>query len=325
MGGHTSFTSDFPIPSKYYFAAACLTPAGILDTTFGNHTPTPNGTMYINLSISGATTPYDLCYAIALQPDGKIVMGGHTQNQAGYTYFAAARLTTTGSLDTTFNPSGLNGAQPGTMYIATSISGKISSYDICLAITLQPDGKIVMGGYTQNQAGNFYFAAARLTTSGIPDNTFGGTNGSPAGTMYINKSISSVTVDIADICTALTLQPDGKIVMGGNTGTNYLLAYSIVYFAAARLTTSGQLDTTFGGTNGSPAGTMYIATSISGRNTPFDECSAIALQPNGKIVMGGYTVNQASNFYFATAQLINPMTLQTYQTSYAKVGAGLYV
>ena len=106
--------------------------------------------------------------------------------------------------------------------------------------------------------------------------------------------------------------------MGGFTSSN-----SGQYFTAARLTTSGTLDTTFGVNPVGPAGTMYINGSISGAGSPYDYCTAVGLLPDGKIVMGGYTTN--TSYYFAIAQLINPMSLQTYQTTYAAVGAGLYV
>ncbi len=83
----------------------------------------------------------------------------------------------------------------------------------------------------------------------------------------------------------------------------------------------GLLDQPFGNnpTNlpATPLGTTFID-SITTVGTQV----SIALQPDGKIVMGGYS--RDANNYFALARLINPMTLQTYQASYASVGAGLY-
>ncbi len=151
---------------------------GLLDQTFGNNptnTPTtPLGTTFINSSIAGRTSPNDTCTCLAVQPDGKIILGGYSQDQSGHSHFAAARYLPSGQLDATF---GTNGTVALPFIVPGSTGG------LCYAIALQPDGKIVMGG----QSGLF-FAAARLMPNGQLDNTFNpqGLNAAQPGTMYIN-------------------------------------------------------------------------------------------------------------------------------------------
>ncbi len=312
MGGSTDGGEEH----NKYFAAARLTSTGILDQTFGAVDTPQAGTMYIDMSISGAdSSPYDQCNAIAVQSDGKIVMGGWSYLDDYH--FAAARLTSIGILDTAF---GNHTPTNGTMYISGSISG---SGDFCQALVIQPNGKIIMSGFTEDNP-SYYFAAAQLTTTGILDITFG--NHTPTnGTMHIKTSVSGRVIS-NDHCYGMALQPDGKILLSGVTESP---TDGINYFAVARLLVGGTLDTTFGGTNSSPAGAMCINSSISGFTPANDRCNAIAIQSDGKIVLGGYTVYEVypsiTYNYFAVARLINPMNLKTYQATYAKVGAGLYV
>ena len=219
-----------------------------------------------------------------------------------------------GLLDQTFgnNPTNDAATPLGTTFLPFKIAG--GGTDQCNSIAIQSDGKIVMGGKS-GIAGNTHFSAARLLSNGQLDSSFGGYN-SQAGTMYINQHITPDDSD--DNCNSIAIQSDGKIVMGG-----YASSYQNTHwrFAAARLLSNGQLDSSFGNNTSGPIGTMYIAQSITNDTySRDDQCKSIALQSDGKIVMGGSSFNN-----FALAQLINPMTLQTYQPSYAKVGAGLYV
>ena len=198
------------------------------------------------------------------------------------------------------NATNLSTTPLGTTFITPTIAG--GTNDQCNSIAIQADGKIVMGGSSHSR-----FAAARFLPNGQLDSSFGGQI-SQAGTMYISQNIAGGS---NDRCRALALQNDGKIVMGGYSNTNH--------FALARLLSNGTLDSSFGGQI-SQAGTTYIAPITGGTA---DQCNAIAIQADEKIVMGGYSTNGSS--YFALARLINPMSLQTYQASYEGVGAGLYV
>ncbi len=159
-----------------------------------------------------------------------------------------------------------------------------------------------------NNSSNSYIQNAMQKTvnfDGLIDQTFGN-----LGSMYLD----SIAPDSnTDRCYSIALQADGKIVMGGETEDSN----ENNHFAAARLNADGSPDLSFG-TNGS----MYLDTIIN--NDEDAECHSIAIQSDGKIVMGGYAQDSNNEDHFAAARLINPMTLQSYQTSYAAVGAGIY-
>ena len=142
---------------------ARLNTNGSLDTTFN-----PG---------SGA----DSCVRFSsIQSDGKIIIVGDFTNYNGTRKYAAARLNTDGSLDTTFNPGLETNINPGT-----------GPY--CSAI--QSDGKIIFGGGTFRLNGTQVKDLARLNTDGSLDTTF---TGAGPGLIF-----------------CIAIQSDGKIVIGG--------------------------------------------------------------------------------------------------------------
>ncbi len=223
------------------FALARYNPEGSLDTSF-------NGT-------GKATTPfgsdYDDAYAVALQPDGKIVAAGSSSNGSNDD-FALARYNPDGSLDAGFGSGGK---------VTTSFG---SGDDDAYAVALQPDGKIVAAGSSWNGS-NYDFALARYNTDGSLDASLNGSG-------KVTTSFGSFN-DSAD---AVALQPDGKIVAAGisNNGTDN-------DFALARYSADGSLDTSFNGTG-------KVTTSF---GSGYDAADSIALQPDGKIVAAGYGWN----------------------------------
>lgn len=226
------------IVSKDDFALMRLNPSGSVDTTFGTG---GRVTTSIGPSLDAAT-------ALALQSDGKIVAGGFSSNGTNLD-FALARYKGNGSLDTGFGTSGK---------VRTDILG---SDDAANALALQPDGKIVAAGYASNGS-NDDFALVRYTTNGSLDTSFGAGGGAitPIGSGD-------------DVATALALQPDGKIVAAG-----YSFNGGNENFAVVRYNAAGSPDATFG-TNGK------VTTDISGD----DRATAVAVQPDGKIVVAGGT------------------------------------
>ena len=127
------------------FALARYAPDGTLDRSFGS-----NGTT------TTAWGTHAQGEAVALQPDGKIVLAGQIFYQAK---FALARYTPDGSLDPSFAG---NGKQ-------TFPVGEASG---AAAVAVQPDGKIVVAGYSSNDASSV-IALARLKPNGLPDPGFG--------------------------------------------------------------------------------------------------------------------------------------------------------
>src|SRR5204862_4034307 len=95
----------------------------------------------------------NLVKSVAIQPDGKILIGGMFDTYNGTARGSIARLNTTGSLDTGFNT-------------GSTINSWVET------ITLQTDGKIILGGYFDNYYGNARNHIARLNTTGSFDTGF---------------------------------------------------------------------------------------------------------------------------------------------------------
>lgn len=215
-----------------------------------NGTPDPTfGTAGIAITPIGASN--DGCLYVAFQTDGKILVSGYNDN-GGTNEFALARYTTSGILDVSF----------GTGGIVTTNIGTLD--DIGYSVAVQTDGKIVVGGYTLT-GGDYDFALVRYTSSGILDNTFG-TNGIIITQVGTNN----------DRAYSLAIQPDGKIILAGDSynGTDG-------DFALVRFNTNGTLDNTFG-TSGKVITPIGAATEI---------IYSVKIQNDGKVLAAGYSSN----------------------------------
>ena len=240
------------------FAVARYDSDGSLDATFGTNGST-------RIPISGSNGTDDEGYAVALQPDGKILVGGYAfMSSSAGVYFAVARFNTDGTLDGSFG----NG---GTATIPIGSNGLSEAY----SIALQKDGKIVLGGYCESPPLNFTFAVARFDANGAIDGTFGG-NGSVRTSMPNNRAFGY----------AVAIQEDGKIVLGGENGYQ---------FAMVRYQSNGVVDSSFG-THG------IVATTLSGSNGSNDLALAIAIQQDGRIVLAGRGDDTLSRFGLAVAR-----------------------
>ena len=145
----------------------------------------------------------DAAAAVAMQADGKLVVAGTSDGN-----FALARYGADGALDPSFSGDGL---------VTTDLGGT----DDGQGVVIQTDGKIVVAGGSE---GNF--ALARYTTDGGLDTSFSG------------DGLQTTDFGREDGATAVALQADGRIVVGGNSGSD---------FALARYDANGGLDTSFSG------------------------------------------------------------------------------
>ena len=193
----TGFNGDFTLVRHK--------PDGSYDSTF-------NGTGKVVTSFGQAAE----LYAVALQPDGKIVAGGSTRI-GGQFDFAVARYDSTGTLDNSFGSNGL---------LNTDFNG---DFDRINDIVVQPDGKILAAGRTITGV-NEDFALVRYDSDGSLDNTFG-TNGRVATEIGPNT----------DMLKTVLLQPDNRVIAAGYASNGKNLD-----FALARYNTDGSLDNTFG-------------------------------------------------------------------------------
>jgi uncharacterized delta-60 repeat protein len=233
-------------------------------------------------SIGGAT--------LALQPDGKIVMAGACSN-SGNRNVCLARLNTDGSLDTSFD--GPDTATPGNGKFLLPIG---SGNDEATALALQPDGKIVVVGRCYN-GGSIEFCVARLNADGNLDTSFDGPDTAAPGNGKFQLPMGS-TINVAN---ALALQPDGKIVVAGDCSSG------VANFCLARLSPDGNLDASFDGPDTATPGNGKFLLPIGSSES---NARALALQPDGKIVVAGYCSN-GSNSDFCLARLNSDGSLDT--------------
>lgn len=183
---------------------ARLTSSGALDGSFGT---AKDGTVdgLVNLSLSDGNDTAD---ALALQADGKILVVGTTHSSTGRNA-AVARFNTNGELDSSFGRSRDDGTPEGVVGISLG-----SGDDDGAAVALQADGRILIAGTTTSLGGSTNVFVARLAPNGAPDASFGVTaDGTPDG--FVNVSFSNGN----DSAAGLLIQPDGKIVVAGDSVT----------------------------------------------------------------------------------------------------------
>lgn len=283
-----------------------------------------------NGSVDGSFNPQasDLAVAVAVQPDGRILLGGAFTTISGVPCNYVARLNTDGSVDSGFNP--------------TTIADNTTFKPSLQSLALQSDGKVVIGGQFTDVGGVSRNRIARLNTDGSLDATFDPGIGA-------NKTVNS-----------LAMQADGKIIAGGDF-TNIV---GSTRFYVARLNTNGSVDTTFNpGIGLSFGGVITVATEADGRifvggdfaavdgvgrndiarlnangslDTTFDpgtgpatpnevpRVRAIAVQPDGKAVVGGgfITFNGVKLNFIARLSGDQGGTVEFAGTSYSVDEAG---
>ncbi len=254
-----------------------------------------------NNTIKFAGSANNSIYAIAVQSDGKILIGGAFTQYAGVSRGRIARLNKDGSLDTTFTPSFNN---------------------VVYTIAVQTDGEILVGGlFTQYTAPNGTTSTVinitRLTSTGAQSATF--TTGSGYG-LYISSNPAFVN--------DIKVQSDGKILVGGNFDRHKYNSTDNLSSRIVRLNSNGTYDSTFSigtGFTGASTTVKKIAIQSDGKilvggyftsfNGTTRNCIArlnsngsldtgftsgainstgefgienIVVQPDGKIIIGGY-------------------------------------
>ena len=266
----------------------------------------PNGSLDTSFNGTGIVTPGTGVKSVAVQSDGKIIAAGSSHD--GSTFgFALTRYNANGSLDTSFNGTGQAitpgggvtsvAIQPDGRIIAAGGSRFYPNADFMLVrynadgtpdtsfngtgivitpvghsggsasdLAIQTDGKIVAAGYGLAAPDDWRtadFALVRYNPDGSLDTSFGGT-----GKLLIPASDSS------DYASSVAIQPNGKIVVAGDTSSNPFIGSDLV---VVRLNPNGSLDTSFHGTG-------KVITSV---DSDYDHASSVAIQADGKIVVAG--------------------------------------
>jgi len=238
--------------------------AGTPDVTFG-----PDGTGHVLTDVGGGAsyTVNDM----GIDPAGRIIVVGDIITAAGSTtpndiYVLA--YTPNGSLDPTFGVGG-------------KLIINLGSIDSARALLIQPDGKLIIGGFTKLPASNSEdLLVARLNSDGSFDNSFG------AG----GKTINDISGN--DELYDLAFLPDGRFVGSGNAGNS--TACHIVQYLA-----NGQLDPSFG--TGGIANANYFS----------DMATGIAVQPSGKILFAGRIYDSGFTYLLNVGRFNSDGTLDT--------------
>jgi uncharacterized delta-60 repeat protein/uncharacterized repeat protein (TIGR01451 family) len=296
------------------FAVARYNPDGSLDTSWG-------GDGKVTTDFYGFN---DVARAIAIQADGKVVVAGFAVVSVNEADFAIVRYKSDGSLDKSFNGDGkvtasFNYPEQSIMGIVIQPDGKlvvggnynygvyglvsrfnpdgsldetfgnqgvaIPSPDFNIqAITIQADGKLLIGGYYSN-----HFAVGRLNPDGSPDKSFGG------GIVLTGFRENP----LSDGVYTLLVQPDQKILAAGQTGLHD--EFYSEDFAIARYNSDCSLDTTFNG-DGRLTSSIYIP-NHHGRA----QVRSLVIQPDGKLVAAGNS--HPDNHFALTRYAIQSLTL----------------
>ena len=222
--------------------------------------------------------------SLAIQPDGKIIVGGGFTNYNGTARNRIIRLNTNGTLDASF-------------LIGTGSNGSVNT------IMIQPDGKLALGGTFTTYNGTARSRVARINTDGTLDASFNPGTGAnstiealaiqadgkllAAGAVtvyntsvvnYLTRLNSNGTKDVVfnpgnsanNVINDIGIQSNGKILIAG-TFTSY---NGVAITRLARLNVDGSLDASFN------PGT--------GANSTIN---AIAIQNDGKIIIAGAFTN----------------------------------
>ena len=218
----------------------------------------PDGTRDLSFGIGGyVNTPFrkgsGYIWALAIQPDGKIVVVGHNlyyinTGSEDRSEVAIARYNPDGSLDAAFGSG-------GTQTIKASVYER--NDDQGRAVAIQDDGKILIAAMI---GPGWNFGLLRLNPDGSLDSTFG------------SGGILALRGDV--VVSRLAIQPDGKVLASGyQTQIDYGAR-----IAALRLNADGSYDESFGKRG------LAASTVSSGRDWGY----TMLLQPDGKIVVAGY-------------------------------------
>jgi uncharacterized delta-60 repeat protein len=268
-------------PTSSFCVVRLRSANGTLDPTFGSA-----GKRLVDFG-----TDDESVHGAALQADGKIVLAGDSRLQP-----AVVRLKANGALDTTFDGDGKKLFSWGAI-------GRVT------AVVVAPNGKILLGGFSGPEGGNIQIARMKANgaldttfgTGGIATVDFGGTEfgeamarqadgrilvagRSSAGGPVVARLRATgvldpdfggdgrVTLPGGGSLSAVLVQPDRNIVVAGNANGSATMTVT-------RLKPDGSLDATFG-----TGGTTTVAF-----GSLANPLGGAARQPNGKIVIAGYT------------------------------------
>ena len=253
------------LPSRWDGVVARFSPDGLPDTSFG-----VGGRVRLDFARPAISSPTDRLYASALQPDGKILVGGFstttTQESTGNRIHALARLLPDGSLDPTFGTGGK---------LTFSFDGQNFQREYISHLTVLSDGKILAAS-----GGGSDTALVRLTTNGTIDTSFGvgGRIVAPAGALWSDP-------------TQVLFDPAGGLLLNSSG------FFGVPRFGITRLLMDGTVDKSFGD------GGNFLVDIGPSQNASI---LSMSFQDDGKLLLAGSMttqINQSSAWVLARVNL----------------------
>lgn len=267
LAGH-----HYALPYTDHVALARYHPDGTLDSSFDW-----DGRVLSSLGGGSCSNDSSRAYDLAIQPDGRLVIVGHAGIHGGspescsLVALTVARYTPLGQLDPSFNNNGV-------AYV--SFTSENFPRNGGEAVALQPDGKILAAGWVELTSMGIYrnaMTVARLNPDGTLDGTFG----------HGGKTVTTAESNNTATAHSIAVESGGRILLAGSKGRDDSLSLRDVFLA--RYNPNGFLDDSFG-----VGGTFAVDFgNTDGRGMSNDQATAIAVQPDGRILMAG---SSASNF-----------------------------
>lgn len=259
------------------FGVIRLNPDGTRDATFDG-----DGIAAYQIAEAGLRT-FAGARAVFIQPDGKILVAGVVLDDSDTLplltaydrRFGVVRLNADGSVDATFDGDGWQ-------TVAVTQPGAYAGSTWLNVLAVGPDGRIILAGKAGTPPTGSQFAVVRLNSEGSVDTTFDGD-----GKQYVQFGQSGAD----DAATAVSVQPDGKIVLGVDI-------YSQGWVAGlARLNLDGSLDPTFG-----QGGLVLVVYTASGGAQ--ERLTDLGVLPDGRITAVG--TNQQGDLISVGVARLNP-------------------
>jgi uncharacterized delta-60 repeat protein len=230
-----------------------------------------------------ATGPDQLMSAVAVPGGtGFYAAGFSAATPTGTKFLTVAKLTAAGALDTTWGG--------GDGIVVTTVAFVGGNDDIDVAV--QPGGKIIVTGPVANGvAGDRDISITRLNADGTIDMPFGGSNtGTRVLDLSTGSSFSGNTANY-DAVRGVAVDSTGRIYLHGfvrgETAGAPPTPRADTDFAVIRLTVDGELDTSYGGGDGT-----FVLDIL---NSMATARGAIFVQSDGKVIAGGYANSTATN------------------------------
>ena len=221
----------------------------------------------------------DYATGVAIQPDGKILVGGFSADANGISDFALARYGINGALDTV-------GFGAGIGKVITPFGQ--DTEDEALDIALQNDGKIVLVGMSDSS-----LVLTRYLATGAVDPNFG-----------VGGKVIETFTNSSAVANGVAIQPDGKIIIAGglmgSQGNDFLLI---------RYNSNGTRDGSFG------SGGVVMTDFVKGTVHGVDSATDVAIAADGSIVVAGNAVFGSDADWAVARYTSNGGLDQTFGTS----------